>query len=149
MARRHEALIPLTHDHHHALAQARRLADASADPDRASRTRRADDFVNFYLGRLLHHFREEEELFFAPLVDHDEARDQILRALSEHLEIHSLARRLKLQVTAGEAEPEPMAAVSKLIVRHVRFEENELFPLLESLLSEEQLLALAGERRDV
>ena len=30
MARRHVSLIPLTHDHHHAVAQARRLEDAAA-----------------------------------------------------------------------------------------------------------------------
>ena len=29
MTRRHETLVPLTHDHHHALAHARRLHDAA------------------------------------------------------------------------------------------------------------------------
>ena len=40
MTSRHETLIPLTHDHHHALAQARRLHDVSkmADVTRASKT---------------------------------------------------------------------------------------------------------------
>ena len=33
MSRRHETLIPLTHDHHHALAQAKRLHDVSKMED--------------------------------------------------------------------------------------------------------------------
>ncbi|HVL51843.1 MAG TPA: hemerythrin domain-containing protein, partial [Actinomycetota bacterium] len=63
MARRHDALIPLSRDHHLALAQARRLENAAGVGDGAARTRMADDFINFYLGRLLRHFHEEEELF--------------------------------------------------------------------------------------
>ena len=35
MSTRHESLIPLTHDHHHALAQARRLKHAEASGDAA------------------------------------------------------------------------------------------------------------------
>lgn len=50
MTRRHEALLPLTHDHHHALAQARRLRELRVD-DASGVRRAADDFVNFYLGR--------------------------------------------------------------------------------------------------
>lgn len=50
MTKRHDALIPLTHDHHHTLAQARRLRDASAGDSKVLR-RAADDFVNFYFGR--------------------------------------------------------------------------------------------------
>ena len=51
MPRRHEALIPLTHDHHHTLAQARRLQDASKLEAETERRSIANDFVNFYLGR--------------------------------------------------------------------------------------------------
>lgn len=149
MARRHETLIPLTHDHHHALAQARRLADSAAGSDRGARARRADDFVNFYLGRLLHHFREEEELFFAPIVNHDAAHEQVLQALAEHLEVHALAHRLKRQVAAGDADPGTMTALSALVTRHVRFEESVLFPLVESLIAEQELYELAADRRDV
>ncbi len=50
MPRRNDALIPLTHDHHHALAQARRLRDASKLSDVTERRNLANDFVNFYFG---------------------------------------------------------------------------------------------------
>lgn len=75
MSPRHETLIPLTHDHHHALAQARRLHNIVELDDETQRRNLANDFINFYFGRALRHFHEEEELFFAPLIDHPEARD--------------------------------------------------------------------------
>jgi hemerythrin-like domain-containing protein len=150
MTKRNEALIPLSHDHHHALAQARRLDAAASMTDVPERRRAADDFVNFYLGRLVRHFREEEELFFAPLVDSDEAHGQVMQAVAEHLQMHALARTLRRQLAGGEADPETLEALSKLLIAHVRWEERDLLPLVERLLSQEQLeeLATVG-RRDV
>ena len=150
MTRRHDSLIPLTHDHHHTLAQARRLEEGASLTDLSERRRAADDFVNFYLGRILRHFHEEEELFFAPLVDHEEARDEVMEAVAEHLQIHGLARVLRRGLVDGEADPETMRALSKLLTTHVRSEEKNVFPLVERFLTSEELtdLATAG-RRDV
>lgn len=148
MARRHDALIPLTHDHHHTLAQARRLrAAASADPN--ERRDEANDFVNFYFGRAIRHFHEEEELFFAPLVDHPEAREGIVRAVSDHLRLHALVRSVRRQLATGEVDPAVLEEISRMLSEHVRFEEQELFPALERLIPDEQLADLAAARRDV
>lgn len=150
MTRRHESLIPLTHDHHHALAQARRLLDISKLDDLSERRNRANDFVNFYFGRAVRHFHEEEELFFAPLVDHPEAQDLVMSAVGDHLRLHRMVRSVKRQISEGEADPQLLGEISSLLTRHVRFEEQELFPLVERLVSEEELLDLASSgRRDV
>lgn len=150
MARRHETLIPLTHDHHHALAQARRLHDVSAGDDEIERRKVANDFVNFYFGRAVRHFHEEEELFFAPLIDEPTARDLVLRAVSDHLRLHALVRVVRRQLNVGEVDARLLEKISILLTDHVRFEEKELFPLIEQLVPEMQLqdLATAG-RRDV
>ncbi len=150
MTRRHDSLIPLSHDHHHTLAQARRLEEGASFTDLNERRRAADDFVNFYLGRVLRHFHEEEELFFAPLVDHEEARDEVMKAVAEHLRIHARARGLRGGRGDGEADPETMGALSKLLTTHIRSEEKNVFPLVERLLTSEELsdLGTAG-RRDV
>jgi hypothetical protein len=150
MTKRHDSLIPLSHDHHHTLAQARRLEAAASMTDVSERRRASDDFVNFYLGRLLRHLREEEELFFAPLVDKEETHDKVMRAVADHLKVHSLARALRRELTDGEADPETLGSLSKLLTTHVRWEERELLPLVERLLSQEELedLATVG-RRDV
>lgn len=150
MTRRHDSLIPLSHDHHHTLAQARRLEEGASFTDLNERRRAADDFVNFYLGRVLRHFHEEEELFFAPLVDHEEARDEVMKAVAEHLRIHALARGLRRGLVDGEADPETMGALSKLLTTHIRSEEKNVFPLVERLLTSEELSDLgAAGRRDV
>lgn len=150
MSRRHEALVPLTHDHHHALAQARRLLDASKLDDETERRNISNDFVNFYLGRAIRHFHEEEELFFAPLIDSPEAGGLIVRAVTEHLRMHALVRKVRRQLTEGEVDRDLLAQISQQLTSHVRFEEQELFPLIESSISETELtdLATAG-RRDV
>lgn len=150
MATRHETLIPLTHDHHHALAQAKKLREVGEMTDQTERRNVANDFLNFYFGRAVRHFREEEELFFAPLIDEPEARDLVLRAVSDHLRIHALVRTVKRQLTDGVADEETLGEISRILTEHVRFEEKELFPLVERLIPEEQLrdLATAG-RRDV
>ena len=150
MTRRHDSLIPLTHDHHHTLAQARRLKDLGKIDDETQRRNVANDFVNFYFGRAVRHFHEEEELFFAPLVDEPEARDLVVRAVSDHLRLHALVRTIKRQLSAGEADPVVLGQISDLLTEHVRFEEQELFPLIERLIPEENLVDLAtAGRRDV
>lgn len=150
MSRRHDALIPLTHDHHHALAQARRLLDVAKMDDETQRRNLANDFVNFYFGRAVRHFHEEEELFFAPLIDHDEARGLVLRAVGDHLRLHALVRSVKRQLSEGEADRDTLEQISKLLTEHVRFEEQDLFPLVERLVPEEDLKEMATVgRRDV
>jgi hemerythrin-like domain-containing protein len=150
VSRRHDTLIPLTHDHHHTLAQARRLHDISKLEDVSDRRNIANDFVNFYFGRAIRHFHEEEELFFAPLVDHPDARDLVLRAVSDHLRLHAMVRSVKRQISDGEADPALLRNIADLLKEHVRFEEQDLFPLVERLVPEEELndLATVG-RRDV
>ena len=150
MARRNDALIPLTHDHHHALAQARRLRDASKLSDVTERRNLTNDFVNFYFGRAIRHFHEEEELFFAPLIDEPRATDLVVRAVSDHLRLHALVRAVKRQLADGEADADTLTAIADLLTEHVRFEEQQLFPLVEELVPADHLsdLAISG-RRDV
>jgi hemerythrin-like domain-containing protein len=150
MTRRHESLVPLSHDHHHALAQARRLAEAASMSVDSERRRAADDFINSYLGSLVRHFREEEELFFASIVDHGGAQALIAQAFIEHLRVHARVRRLKRDLAVGVVEATQLTELSKLLTAHVRFEERDLLPLVEWLLTEEELRDLATSgRRDV
>jgi hemerythrin-like domain-containing protein len=149
MARRHAALLPLTKDHHHALSQARRLRDSAASPDRGTRVRAADDFLNFYLGRALHHFREEEELFFPPAAEYEDARPLVVRAVMEHLNIHRLVGLVKEDLFRSEVSGELLGEISEALRLHVRFEEDELFPLIERLVPSARLEEIAGHRREV
>jgi quercetin dioxygenase-like cupin family protein/hemerythrin-like domain-containing protein len=136
--KRRRTLTPLAHDHQHALVAARRLRLAA---DRADASAEVAAFLRFFSKETVRHFREEEEQLFPLVVDSDEARPLVIRALLEHQQLHALARRL----TTGETLP--MRELPELLEAHVRFEERELFPMIERVLGD--LLAsveLGGDR---
>jgi hemerythrin-like domain-containing protein len=131
--KRHDALIPLTHDHHHALAQARRLRLATAaGPE--ERTAVAGEFIDFFGRDTLVHFRKEEEIIFPLVVEEREAEAPLARLMMEHLRIHALVRRLAAEVEDGDPRPATLDGLSNILETHIRFEEKTFFPLVENLV---------------
>jgi quercetin dioxygenase-like cupin family protein len=123
--KRLQALIPLSHDHHHALVEARRLrraADRDADPSSA-----ASAFVRFFRRSSVPQFREEEEAFFPLVIDVEEARALLVQALLDHQHLHSLVATLE----AGGDIRATMRELGERLEAHVRLEERQLFPLIE------------------
>jgi Hemerythrin HHE cation binding domain len=96
--KRRPALIPLSHDHHHALVEARRLRRAADSPESAVV---ATAFLRFFAGETVEHFREEEELLFPLVVDFDDARELLVQALLEHQRLRAQTSRLQQLVTTG------------------------------------------------
>jgi quercetin dioxygenase-like cupin family protein len=148
--RRHRALIPLSHDHHETLVAARHLRLGADAPDPSAA---AAAFLAFFAASAVPHFREEEELVFPHVVDTVEARELVLQALVEHQRLHAAAAKLRELVAQENAEPAVaarMRELATLLESHVRLEERRLFPLIETLLPEETLAALAvtGARKD-
>jgi iron-sulfur cluster repair protein YtfE (RIC family) len=98
--KRHPSLIPLSHDHHHALVEARRLrraAEAGDDERRAA----VAEFLRFFSSETIRHFRTEEELVFPLLVGQDgDGSELLVRALLEHQRIHALAARSSASTSA-------------------------------------------------
>jgi quercetin dioxygenase-like cupin family protein len=141
--RRHRALIPLSHDHHEALVAARRLRRGADGPEPADAV---TAFLAFFASSAVPHFREEEESLFPLVADAVEAREPIMQALLEHQRLHAAAADVAEIVAGGNVEAAPaaqMRELATLLEDHVRFEERRLFPLIESLLPEERLTALA------
>jgi quercetin dioxygenase-like cupin family protein len=140
--RRHHALVPLSHDHHHSLVEARRLRRAADGPGADSAARA---FLRFFRAESVRHFREEEELLFPLVAGLSEAREPVVRALLEHQRLHALAAELEPEARDGRPAPEIMRELGELVDVHVRYEERELFPLIERLASDVALGALALE----
>lgn len=138
MARRSEALIPLSHDHHQALYVAKVMKDAE------SAESASEAFGEFWTKHGEVHFRVEEEVLLpgsdlpGPSSDED-----VARMLDDHLEI----RRRAAIVLAGKASLEQLQDLAVLMTDHVRFEERQLFPRIESRLGPEQLEVLAKRIR--
>lgn len=130
--RRHEALIPLSHNHHHALAQARRLRD-DATGDAEIRVARAREFVDFFHNDSVEHFRAEEENVFPLVVAHPEIRPLLMQVLIEHLEIRALVNGLEDELETGGVRGGTLIQLSQKLEEHVRLEEKKVFPLIERL----------------
>jgi mannose-6-phosphate isomerase-like protein (cupin superfamily) len=128
--KRHPALISLSHDHHHALVQARRLRRAAERDDDPRAV--AEAFVEFLTAVGVPHFREEETLF--PLVaDSDAPRPLVVEVLLEHQRLHALVAELRSSADVRT----PMRQLGELLEAHVRREERELFPLIERLAADQ------------
>ena len=142
--KRHRALIPFSHDHHDALVAARRLLRGADAPDPLAA---ATTFLEFFAASVVPHFREEEELLFPRVADAEEARELVVQALLEHQRLHLAAAELGELVAHGRADGATgarMRELATLLEGHVRFEERQLFPLIETMLSEETLTALVN-----
>lgn len=140
--KRDAALIPLSHDHHHGLVQARRLRRA-AGGDTPARREAAAAFLAFFADETRSHFRQEEERFFPLLVDSDAPAGELLtRALLEHQRLHALAAGLESDLHTGEVPPAAMKLLADALDDHIRFEERTLFPFIERVVPEDALRRL-------
>ena len=119
--KRSPELAPLSRDHHVALEHALRLRRAS-EADLAAVVA---GFLAFMIGPGRSHFAQEE-LLLAPEVPDDSA-DLARRMLDEHEEILRRAVLLGRDPCTTEASD-----LGELVTSHIRFEERELFPLLEA-----------------
>lgn len=137
--KRAEALRPLSREHLTALLTAKRLREAE-DPGQA-----AADFLEFWGKDGRQHFRVEEEVLLPVWALYAEVdREGVSRMLEEHLRI----RRGALRLASGGASLAEVQELGKLLHDHVRFEERQLFPLVEAALDPPALdeLAAAIER---
>jgi hemerythrin-like domain-containing protein len=130
----------LTHDHHHALKQARLLRNASDAADDAGLVDAVAGFLAVYEGDLLTHFREEEEELL-PLLPSDDpdARELTTRTLLEHVELHRLARSLRQGLEEGAPDRGTARTTAVLLRAHIRMEEDRLFPMIERLVPDPEL----------
>jgi hemerythrin-like domain-containing protein len=132
--RRSEALRSLSQEHHQALSIGRDLSRAN-DAGAA-----AESFLEFWKRDGALHFRLEEEVllpYWAVLgIVHAEAAARLAR---EHLQLRSAA----LRVAQGTPSLALVRQLGGQLAAHVRFEERELFPLIEASLGPAGLERLA------
>jgi hypothetical protein len=140
--KRAEALQPLSRDHLKALLAAKRVVDA----DDAVTAGAA--FARFWeLER--DHFRLEEEILLPHWAAHAEVDlAGVERMLADHLAIRAGALRLAREVLSLDE----LHALGTRLHDHVRFEERQLFPMIEAALDADALdrlgVALAAAHPD-
>ena len=138
--KRHPALIPLSHDHHAELVQARRLRLASGSDVVEARVAAAEQYVTAF-AETTSHFRVEEEKLF-PLLALRVDSSLLQQVLAEHEALRDLASALREEVARGDVGGETMLQIADLLESNVRREERELFPLIEETVPDAELRAL-------
>ena len=88
------------------------------------------------------HFRREEEILFPAYAQHGDPGDPLLaRALCEHGDIRDRAQALGVVQTP---DPAVLHELGARLADHVRLEERQLFPRIESALPAARLAAVAA-----
>lgn len=135
--KRDPALTSLSRDHHQALFVAQKLRRAGAET--AGEALAA--FVAYWERHGRAHFRSEEEVLLPAYAAYGDAYDPLVaRVLCDHVAIRQ-------RVDALDRDPAVILGalheLGSLITDHVRLEERELFPLIESAIPAVQLARLA------
>lgn len=133
--KRSRALRSLSRDHHRALliAQQMRRAEDAAEAAAA--------FLEFWKGHGERHFRIEEEVLLPCWALLGTVDQQAAAQLSrEHLQIRAAGRAVDLDTRCLDRVHE----LGAQLAAHIRFEERQLFPLIENDLDAEQLERLAA-----
>jgi hemerythrin-like domain-containing protein len=135
--KRHPALQPLSRDHHHALAVARRLRRATDET--------AGETVGVFLAHWhteeKQHFRLEEEVLLPAFAVHgDPHHPAVVRMLIDHMLIRRDVDRL-----TGSSPLELLHDLGARLSSHVELEEREVFPLVEATIPERELVQLEAQ----
>ncbi|WP_082794245.1 MULTISPECIES: hemerythrin domain-containing protein [Thauera] len=112
--KRHPRLVKLSREHHTALRLGRHLLTGDARVE-----------LSAELPAIEAHFAEEERDLL-PLLEGDRHGTYAERLRAEHAQL----RRLLAAAVRGTNQ----AQAGQALIDHVRFEERELFPVLETLL---------------
>ena len=136
--RRHPALVPLSREHRHELAQARRLLRAaSAEPE--ERLAVASAYIDAFFAETVEHFRREEGILFPLYLRHAGSTPMLERILREHMQLHGLVRALRAAAAADDIPPETLRTLGELLHDHVRVEERQLFAEIERIVPSAEL----------
>ena len=136
--KRSAALIPLSHDHQHALDAALRLR--RADPATVSGA--VSHFLDFFEAEGRRHFEIEEDVLVPALPADDPAWSA---GVSRLLDDHAALRAMAGEVEAAPQSVELARGLGERLNAHVRFEERELFVMLEERLPASELERIGAE----
>jgi iron-sulfur cluster repair protein YtfE (RIC family) len=139
--KRHEALIPLSRDHHGSLILAR-LLRSDAPPYKGlphDAEGKAEYALKHYREELLEHFDREEKMI-PVLMGINPTLDSLLACMkTEHQELHSLFNSININRELFNQ----LDTIGRALESHVRKEDRVIFPLIQESCTEEVLNKLA------
>lgn len=135
--KRNRSLVVLSKEHHYGLLASwkiRRGFELKIEPQRI-----AEFIINFWDIHLNVHFIAEEEILFNtikhPLVE---------EALQQHAKL-----RILVKLISEEGTPKQLVSFADVLEKHIRFEERQVFKMLQHELSEEKLNQIGKELEEL
>lgn len=146
--KRHEALIPLSHDHHHGLILAQLIKQGAPVykglPKKISD--KVDFTIRFYKDELAKHFDNEEKILFPVVKGKNYDLDNLVKEIVvEHRLLKKLIHSLNVKKEPGKI----LNKIGILLEEHIRKEERILFEKIQAVLNETELNNLNGKIKAV
>jgi hemerythrin len=136
---RDKNLVPLSHQHQHALAMCVRL-------DRALQTGEVDleawqsEIQQQFEQEIALHFAAEEKELFPVAAQYPALAGLVHELTTEHVALRELFARAQ----GRSLEPQNLEVLVETLAQHIRKEERQLFEQLQALMNAEQLAALGA-----
>ncbi len=131
--KRSKQLETLSFEHHDGLVVANRVKRGLEK--QANTAEMVAYVLHIWDTLLVEHFAQEEATLLEVLERTPEARERKERMLKEHQEFAGIVEKLR----EGVDIEQNLTEFAELLNNHIRFEERELFPLVEELATEEEL----------
>ena len=125
---RDKNLIPLSHQHQHALALCVRIERSLKAGGTAEEWH--DEVARIFDTEIRYHFAAEEKLLFPACEQYDALKPLIKHLLSEH----GTLRGFFAMAAAQKLDVHQLATFHQTLSQHVRTEERELFEQIQSLM---------------
>lgn len=132
-----EQLRPLSRQHQLGLSLSRKAMQCPADSSAADVDDQWQVLVAYVNDETVAHFAIEEEYLITPLMTEHGENPKVVelsnRLLAEHEQLRTLSQ------PSQPTSIDDLHALGQALYEHIRFEEREVFPLMQELLTTEQL----------
>jgi len=133
--KRHKSLALLSSDHHHGLNIAKMLSTREGINSIGTEDA-CKKLADFFNNELVNHFSEEETFLVPPLKD-----NELIKRMCEE---HNKLRGIFASLGSVDNLKNTLLTFGNLLEKHIRFEERELFPMIESTLPESTLIRIGN-----
>jgi hemerythrin-like domain-containing protein len=137
---RHKSLIPLSHQHQHALALCVRVARAQPIAE-ADLPAWQEEIERLFEQEITVHFAAEEQIVFPAAEKFRQLRPLVEELLLDHAALRELFSHAQAQTVTANT----LGSLAQKLSEHIRKEERQLFEQLQKLLSPEDLTTM-GKR---
>jgi hemerythrin-like domain-containing protein len=136
--KRAEQLQKLSREHHTSLSMANNIAKIAKQGNENEFADAIKRIKEYNEKELEPHFRHEEQTLFSVIFEKYPKHIELATTL---LKEHGFIRRL-VPVLTPETARKDLADFALVLKNHTRLEERELFPIVESLFTDEELEAV-------